>query len=50
MTYYKDFFCKGKALSYMSDDSGLATTTAKEAPANPASIQNVETFRDGPYM
>ena len=28
---------KGKDLSYMSDDSGLATTTAKEAPTNPTS-------------
>ena len=32
------YLCKGKDLSNMSDDSGLATTTAKEAPANPTSI------------
>ena len=31
-------YTKGKDLSYMSDDSGLATTTAKEAPANPTFI------------
>ena len=30
-------YTKGKELSYMSDDSGLRTTTAKEAPTNPTS-------------
>ena len=30
-------YTKGKDLSYMSDDIGLVTTTAKEAPTNPTS-------------
>ena len=38
MPYYNDFLVyKGKDLPYMSDDSGLATTTSKEAPTNPTS-------------
>ena len=40
-------YYNGKDLPYLSDDSGLATSTAKGTPTN---TTYVEASRNGPYM